>query len=659
MRVPDNDTVPRQAVIVADSFNSRFKPITLEKPRCLLPLANKPLIDYTLQHLLDNGFYDITILSCAHAAMIDKHVMEGKFERDERVSIRNISLNADNCTSFGDAMRELASQGIIRGPFVLVTGDIVSNMNLREAMETHQSTKAADKEAIMTCVFKKVMPNHPTRGIEDDIIVCLNPETNQLYRVQSANSSRFSYELEFFDLHQVVDLRYDLMNTSITLCEAHVPERFSDHFDTQDMNSFIKGIIGDEEMSVETMYVHVLEHSYAARVSNLRTYAAVSHDIMHRWTYPVVPDHNSPPEEQYIYRRRGIYLPNSVRPYKATIHQNTIVGSETTIDRNAEIVDSVIGRKCEIGANVKITNSYVWDEVTIKNDCVIDSAVLCSGATVKQNTTVSPGCILSYDTVVGPNIKLKSGTRVTVAATSHIRNDSECSNDSEETRCSDLDLSSDTDLLGADRWGKLYQSDEDSEEEERSLYNRLWYDRQQRDEVDEMSDSSDSTPVPSDPENDPEMGFYGEVCDSFRAGYAIQKDIDNVLIEINASKHAYNVSISDQVMHSTRALLDLCSDPKEFHNYVQYFAPMFIKLAKDKTSQMVILDEIQTWALDQDKVIEMQKILHTLYNEDVLDEGNILEWSNNCTDMSVLEHTSKFVNWLIEAEEESSEEDSD
>ena len=30
---------------------------------------------------------------------------------------------------------------------------------------------------------------------------------------------------------------------------------------------------------------------------------------------------------------------------------------------------------------------------------MIDNAVLCSGATVKANTVVSPGCILSYDTV--------------------------------------------------------------------------------------------------------------------------------------------------------------------------------------------------------------------------------------------------------------------
>lgn len=655
MKMPANDSIPRQAVIVADSFNSRFKPITLEKPRCLLPLANKPLIDYTLQHLINNGFWDLIVLTRAHGAMIEKHITESRYsDQNEEVTLRVVKLCGDSCSSMGDAMRELSSEGHIRGPFVLVTGDLIANMDMRAAMEAHQANKTQDKEAIMTCIFKKVMPGHPTRGIEDDVVVCLNPHTNQLLRFQNANTKKFEYELELLNSHPVMDFRYDLMNTYVILCEAHIPSRFGDHFDIQDMDSFIKGIIGDEETCSETIYIHILEQSYAARVSNLRTYAAVTHDMLHRWTYPIVPDNNTTPEEQYIYRKRGIYLPNSVRPYKAKIHQNTLVGSETIIGRDTDITDSVIGRKCEIGANVKIRNSYIWDEVTIHDDCVIDSAVLCSGAIVKQSTEVTPGCILSYDTVIGPTLRLKPGTRVTVAGPSHIRNDSECSTDSADTRCSDPDNVSDTDVLGADHWGVVYRSDSEEEGEEGDC-NRLWYVRHPKQAyLDDISDSSDSTPVPSD--LDDECGFYGEVCDSFRAGFNIQKNIDTVLIEINASKHAYNVSVADQIMHSTRALLEICIDIKEFCNYVQYFGPMFIKLARDRASQIVILDEIETWALEKSRVSDTQKILHTFYNLDVLDESNILDWAASADD-DIQNSISKFLNWLKEAEEESSEEE--
>lgn len=44
-----------QAVLLADSFNQRFAPLTFDQPRCLLPLANMPLIDYTLEMLCTSG----------------------------------------------------------------------------------------------------------------------------------------------------------------------------------------------------------------------------------------------------------------------------------------------------------------------------------------------------------------------------------------------------------------------------------------------------------------------------------------------------------------------------------------------------------------------------------------------------------------------------
>ncbi len=34
-----------QAVVLTDSFETRFMPLTAVKPRCLLPLANVPLIE--------------------------------------------------------------------------------------------------------------------------------------------------------------------------------------------------------------------------------------------------------------------------------------------------------------------------------------------------------------------------------------------------------------------------------------------------------------------------------------------------------------------------------------------------------------------------------------------------------------------------------------
>eukprot|EP00322_Chrysochromulina_rotalis_P017074 CAMPEP_0115877812 /NCGR_PEP_ID=MMETSP0287-20121206/26427_1 /TAXON_ID=412157 /ORGANISM="Chrysochromulina rotalis, Strain UIO044" /LENGTH=64 /DNA_ID=CAMNT_0003333361 /DNA_START=25 /DNA_END=216 /DNA_ORIENTATION=- len=44
-----------QAVVLADSFASNFRPVTYEMPKVLMPLANVPMIEYTLEFLAAGG----------------------------------------------------------------------------------------------------------------------------------------------------------------------------------------------------------------------------------------------------------------------------------------------------------------------------------------------------------------------------------------------------------------------------------------------------------------------------------------------------------------------------------------------------------------------------------------------------------------------------
>jgi hypothetical protein len=52
-----------QAVLLADSFNRTFRPITLESPKVLLPLVNVPMLDYTIEFLAQNGVEEVTTCS--------------------------------------------------------------------------------------------------------------------------------------------------------------------------------------------------------------------------------------------------------------------------------------------------------------------------------------------------------------------------------------------------------------------------------------------------------------------------------------------------------------------------------------------------------------------------------------------------------------------
>ena len=53
--------------MLADSFASNFRPITFSMPKVLMPLANVPMIEYTLECLAAGGVQEVFIFCCAHA----------------------------------------------------------------------------------------------------------------------------------------------------------------------------------------------------------------------------------------------------------------------------------------------------------------------------------------------------------------------------------------------------------------------------------------------------------------------------------------------------------------------------------------------------------------------------------------------------------------
>lgn len=63
-----------QAVVLTDSFETRFAPFTTDHPRCLLQLANTPLIDYTLEFLASSGVKEVFLYCGAHTDMIEDYI---------------------------------------------------------------------------------------------------------------------------------------------------------------------------------------------------------------------------------------------------------------------------------------------------------------------------------------------------------------------------------------------------------------------------------------------------------------------------------------------------------------------------------------------------------------------------------------------------------
>ena len=62
-----------KAVIPAAGFGTRFLPLTKAQPKEMLPVVNKPTIQWVVEEAVDAGITDIAIITGEHKQSIENH----------------------------------------------------------------------------------------------------------------------------------------------------------------------------------------------------------------------------------------------------------------------------------------------------------------------------------------------------------------------------------------------------------------------------------------------------------------------------------------------------------------------------------------------------------------------------------------------------------
>jgi translation initiation factor eIF-2B subunit epsilon len=144
-----------QSVVIADSFNRRFHPLELQ----LLPLANTPLIEYTLECLASNNVDQIIVVS--RSETVKEYIRHSKWSKAPGPEI--VLVGSEHYKSVGDVLRDLDEKQLLISDFILVQGDLVSNARLTESLNAHRARRETNKNAIMTMVLKQASSLHPSR----------------------------------------------------------------------------------------------------------------------------------------------------------------------------------------------------------------------------------------------------------------------------------------------------------------------------------------------------------------------------------------------------------------------------------------------------------------------------------------------------------------
>lgn len=621
-------------------------------------------------------------------------------------------ITSPECTSIGDALRDIDSKAIIQGDFMLVSGDVVSNMNLSRALATHRSRRQADKNMIMTMVLKPSTPFHRSRERCETAVFCIDPSTQECihYEPIESESQKWGAKLDaaLLEGHRAIDIRYDLIDCQIDICSLNVLALFTENFDYQDMRKdFVRGILQCDILGHRIGCYELAADEYAARVRSSHLYDSVSRDIISRWTFPIVPDMNLLEDQELTIKRGNRYIGRDVMLSRsAIIGAGTVLGAGVSVGEGTIITRSVIGPNTTIGPNCRIDGAYLWGSVMVEGGAVIESSIIADHVCIRQGVTINPGCMITSQVTLGPKVNIPANTRV-AKWSDHLERalsdmnlgglDADGEVSQVATSLTQLSTASRS-ILGPDSDGLLWTTsllfDPGNPDEMADLKPEIIEERTAAFTIGSNFQQNGPS-LPSDDESDAdgadgldgEMGeidedddfgfgaaqaeaarFYEEAFEMTKQSIQSAYTIDNTSLELNALKFACNASFSDcrrAIISALTSLIDTSKLSASTTELFEAWSPLLVKFIHSPEDQVELIEHLHQFLVKNPHLaLAFHVILPQLYKLDVLEDAAILDWYHDHADAAAegeadlyCRQIKGFVSWLEESEDEDEDED--
>lgn len=655
-----------RAIVLADPFETKFTPFTLERPRCLLPLANTPLLEYTLEFLSSAGVDEVYMYAGAHSEQVEAYVSASKW-RGDTSPFRNFHfLRDETATCVGDLMRNLDSKHIFdkSGDFLVVSGDVICDYPIEKALRKHRARRERNKDAIMTMLLRETPAGHewqtnatrPTYVIDPLNDRCLHYEESTFRTAHSAHIDADSLKAP------ELDIRQDLIDCRVDICAPDVLTLYSDNFDHQSpRKDFLFGVLKDHELNGKTIHVHVAQSHYASRAGDLPTYESLSIDLINGKMPSLALENNIFQNSTYTRSHHGPTCAKDViKARPVTIDSKSVLGPSTSIGAETTIYRSILGSRCNIGKRCSIDNSYIWDDVTIGSGVKINRAIIGSETFIGDNCTIDEGALISFGVKLAPGTTVRAGIKVTTPSQANTKN-----------------------AVGSD----AYEYEDDSEDEDEPNTGLCY----------KQSAAADSASTIDSDISEPESPLTGSRSQSFATtqsdddntdrfqhdtvGILLQRmqegqkadDMLSELMGLRFSGGADEVGVRKAVAAAMSKRIasqieeGLAANDASRRTLSAYHSLVRRPHAEQATSEQVefLLDTQRSFSKRKEGAKALLFFTKDLYDLEVYGEESILAWwqdsrSSSDEDMKAVKgQTLQFIQWLEEAEEESEEDDSD
>jgi len=377
-----------KAVILAAGKGTRMRPLTFTRPKHMLPVAGKPILEHIINFLRVGKIKDIVIVVGSESEFIMDYFGDGS----------RFDVNIDYVEQrkpLGLAHAVSAAQDLLKGEerFVTVLGDVLLKLNLKDMISFHLK-----KEAKATIAVSEAVDPTPFGVVKvvDGFRVEKLVEKPKVPPSNLIIAGLYIFEHELWEC--IDDLKpswrgeYELTDAIQLMVERGYP---------------VYGYLTKKWWKDTGRPTDLLEASqkFLSELSEFYVLGEVQKNVEIRGPVQIGRD-------SIIYEGARIFGPvvigdkceigpgciigpnvdigGDVRLIENVTLKNAIIMSRTFISNNAFITDSVIGEDCKIGSGVRA----VGDGKTF-------------GVVIGDNSVIGPGIVFSPGSMLGPNSSVR------------------------------------------------------------------------------------------------------------------------------------------------------------------------------------------------------------------------------------------------------------
>jgi bifunctional UDP-N-acetylglucosamine pyrophosphorylase/glucosamine-1-phosphate N-acetyltransferase len=386
-----------QAVILAAGEGNRMRPLTANRPKVMLPIANRPIVEHLLLELREAGINEFIFI----VGYCDEQV-RSYFGGGEKWGVKIAYSDQRKQLGTADAIRQVG--GMVAGNFIVVNGDVVVNHEDIERLMTSRGNAMSVIEV-----------NDP-RGlgmveIAGGKAVDIHEKTENPPSVM-ANAGLYLFTPEVFGAIERTEKsprgEYEITDSLKLLMQS------DDGLGCQELRSWLDLsypwdlLAANESMlaGLETQNLGEVESNVVlkgtvaiGRGTTVRSGAYIVGPVIIGENCDVGPN---------CYIRPSTAIGDGCHIGAAVEVKNSIIMKNTKIPHFNYVGDSVIGEGCNLGAGTKIANL----RLDKRNIFVagIDTrrrklgAILGDHVETGINASINVGCTVGNNTFLGPGV---------------------------------------------------------------------------------------------------------------------------------------------------------------------------------------------------------------------------------------------------------------